>query len=206
MMQNPNQQENMQSSQNMPPQQNEGAHSLLEVHESVGSLIGNLEQLLLYEEHIQDQALQTISQKHRAFLSQLYNTIVDTLKTGQDPNVPTQTYQMEQNNDVVYGMQPSAPKSPSQSMDEINDECVSSFMMSNLKALSSDFTLTALEATNPVLRRVVADSIPNIIEMAYELFLYQNKNQYYQVPQLASQDMQQIINGFMPMQNNNLPH
>src|SRR5690625_2782629 len=122
MMQNPNQQENMQRSQNMPPQQNEGAHSLLEAHESVGSLIGNLEQLLLYEEHIQDQALQTISQKHRAFLSQLYNTIVDTLKTGQDPKVPTQTYQMEQNNDVVYGMQPSAPKSPSQSVNEINDE------------------------------------------------------------------------------------
>src|SRR5699024_3205787 len=80
MMQNPNQQENMQGSQNMPPQQNEGAHSLLEVHESVGSLIGSLEQLLLYEEHIQDQELQTIPQKHRAFLSQLYNTIVDTLR------------------------------------------------------------------------------------------------------------------------------
>src|SRR5699024_8642751 len=138
--------------------------------------------------------------------SQLYNTIVDTLKTGQDPKVPTQTYQMDQNNDVVYGMQPSAPKSPSQSVNEINDECVSSFMLGNLKALSSGFTLTALEATNPVLRRIVADSIPNIIEMAYELFLYQNKNQYYQVPQLPTQDMQNIINGFMPMQNNNLTH
>src|SRR5690625_3251861 len=113
---------------------------------------------------------------------------------------------MEQNNDVVYGMQPSAPKSPSQSVNEINDECVSSFMMSNMKALSSDFTLTALEATNPVLRLVVADSMTNIIEMAYELFLYQNKNQYYLVPQLQSQDMQNIINGFMPMQSNNLPH
>src|SRR5699024_8213620 len=128
MMQNPNQQENMQGSQNMPPQQNEGAHSLLEVHESVGSLIGSLEQLLLYEEHIQDQELQTISQKHRAFLSQLYNTIIDTINKGQDTNVPTQNYQMYKNNDVVYGKQPSAPKLPCQSVNEINHECNSSFM------------------------------------------------------------------------------
>lgn len=201
-MQNQNQQQNMENSMNMPPQQNEGGHALFDTHEAIGSLIGGLEQSLLYEDHIQDQALQTILQRHRSFLSQMYNTIVDTLKTGQDPKVPTQTYQMEQNNDVIYGMQPSAPKSPSQSINEINDECLSGFMLGNLKAIASGFTMTALEATNPVLRRVIADSIPNVIEMAYEVFLYQNKNQYYQVPQLQQQDMQNIMTGFAPIQQN----
>lgn len=205
-MQNQNQQQqNLQDSTQMPPQQNEGAHALLEAHEAIGSLIGSLEQLLLYDEHIQDQSLKGIAQRQRTFLTQLYNTIVDTLKTGKDPAVPTQTYNMQENNDVLYGMQPSAPKSPSQSVNEINDECVSSFMLGNLKAIASSFTLTALEATNPVLRRVIADSIPNVIEMAYELFLYQNKNQYYQVPQLQAQDMQNIINGFSPVQGT-MPH
>lgn len=202
MMQSQNQQQNMENSTNMPPQQNEGGHALLDTHEAVGSVIGSLEQLLLYEAHIQDPALQTISQRHRSFLSQVYNTIVETLQTGQDPKVPTQTYQMEQSNDVIYGMQPSAPKSPSQSINEINDECLSGYMLGNLKEISSDFTMTALEATNPVLRRVIADSIPNVIEMAYEIFLYQNKNQYYQVPQLQMQDMQNIVNGFSPIQQN----
>ena len=69
-------------------------------------------------------------------------------------------------------------------------------------------TMAALETTNPVVRRVLADSVPNCIEMAYELSIYQNKHHYYQVPQLAQQDMQQLLNSFatvgqpaMPNQN-----
>lgn len=182
-----------------------GGHELLDAHEAIGDLVGGMEQYLLFEEHIQDQELKSILQKHRSFLTQLYNTIVDTLKTGKDPAVPTQTYNMEQSNEVIYGMQPSSPKTPAQSINEINDECISSFMLGVLKQISSSFTTTALEATNPVLRRVFSDSIPNAIEMAYEIFLYQNKNQYYQVPQLQTQDMQTLSNSFTPIQGN-MPH
>lgn len=62
--------------------------------------------------------------------------------------------------------------------------------------------MSALEATNPVLRRIFADSVPNVVEMAYEIYLYQNKHQYYQVPQYQQQDMQAIINSFAPVQGN----
>ena len=57
-------------------------------------------------------------------------------------------------------------------------------------------TMAATETCNPVVRRVFADSVPNCIEMAYELAIYQNKHHYYQVPQLAAQDMQQLLNSF----------
>ena len=57
-----------------------------------------------------------------------------------------------------------------------------------------------LETCNPGLRRVLADSIPNCIEMAYELAIYQNKHHYYQVPQLAQQDMHALLNSFAPTQ------
>ena len=60
----------------------------------------------------------------------------------------------------------------------------------------SALTMASVEVTNPVVRRVMADSIPNFIEMAYELFLYQNKHQYYQVPQFSEQDMQTLVNSF----------
>ncbi|MGM8365028.1 spore coat protein [Virgibacillus sp. W0181] len=205
-MQNQNQQQQgMQNSNQMQPQMNFGGHELFDVHEAMGSVVGTLEHYLLYEEHIQDQQLMSMLQRHRTFLTQLYNTAVNTLKTGQDPAVDTQTYKMEQSNDVIFGMQPSAPKKPSQSVSELNDECISSFMLGQMKALASGFTMTALEATNPVLRRVFQDSIPNLIEMGYEVFLYQNKNQYYQVPQLMQQDMQNYTNSFAPIQGT-MPH
>jgi spore coat protein CotF len=60
--------------------------------------------------------------------------------------------------------------------------------------------------------------------MGYELSIYQNKHHYYQVPQLAEQDMNTYRNAFAPAQaqamgqpmgqmpnnnmnmNNNMPH
>lgn len=204
-MLNQNEQQNLHESTQMQPQQNFGGHELLDLHEALGGLVGGLEQFLLYEQHIQDQALTAILQRHKTFLTQLYNTIVDTLKTGQDPAVPTQTYQMTESNNIIYGMQPSPPKTPAQSVNELNDECISGFMLGILKENASAFTTTSLEANNPVLRRILADSIPNMIEMAYEVFLYQNKHQYYQVPQLQAQDMQQYTNGFAPIQGT-MPH
>lgn len=65
--------------------------------------------------------------------------------------------------------------------------------------------MAALETTNPVVRRVLADSVPNCIEMAYELSIYQNKHHYYQVPQLAQQDMQQILNAYAPAGQPGMP-
>jgi spore coat protein CotF len=204
-LQNQNQQQNLHESTQMQPQQNFGGHELLDAKETLGGLVGAMEQYLLYEQHIQDQELTSILQRHKTFLSQLYNTIVDTLKTGQDPAVPTQTYNMTQSNDIIYGMEPSQPKMPVQSVNELTDECISGFMLGDLKANASAFTMASLEANNPVLRRILADSIPNIIEMAYEVFLYQNKHQFYQVPQLQVQDMQTIRNSFSPIQGT-MPH
>ncbi|HEY4600902.1 MAG TPA: spore coat protein [Cerasibacillus sp.] len=205
-MQQQNQGQQFQRSEQVPPQMNHGGHELFDAHEAISGLVGGMEQYMLYEQHIQDPELKSMLQRHRSFLSQLYNTIVDTLKTGQDPTVKTQVYEMTESNDVLFGMQPSQPKSPAQSVQEINDQCISGFMMAALKSSASSFTMTALEATNPVLRRVFADSVPNLIEMAYEVFLYQNRKHYYQVPQLKQEDMNQYINAFAPIQGGTTMH
>lgn len=205
-MQKENQNQNLQGITNMPPQQNHGGHELMDAHEAIGALTGALEQYLLYEEHIQDQKLQNILNRQRTFLTTLYNSLAETLKTGQPPSVKTQNYLMQEDNDVIYGMKQTPPKAPAQSVSEINDQCVTSFMMGAIKACATGFTGAALESTNPILRRVFADSVPNLVEMGYEIFLYQNKKQYYQVPQLQPQDMQAITNGYAPIQNNNMTH
>nr|WP_238389632.1 spore coat protein [Virgibacillus sp. MSP4-1] len=179
-----------------------GGHEVLDLHEVLSGLIGQMEQYMLYKEHIQDQELMTICQNQSAFMNSQYNIMVEAFSTGKDPSMPTSSYKMNQSNEVTYGLTPSQPSKPKQSVSELDDKCISSFMMGLAKANATAMTTASLEATNPVVRRVLADSIPNFIEMAYELFLYQNKNGYYQVPQLAQQDMQQILNSFAksPMQ------
>ncbi|SFE16802.1 Spore coat protein CotF [Lentibacillus persicus] len=201
-----NQQQNFTDTTQLPPQQHYGGHDMFDGHEVLSALTGAMDKCVLHEQHIQDPELQTMSQKHRAFCNQLYNTIVDTYQSGQDPAVDTQSYKMDQNNTVTYGMQPGAqPSTPIQTASEINDEKISGFMMDSLKSAATAFTSASLEMTNPVMRRVLADSVPNLIEMAYEVFLYQNKNQYYQVPQLQQQDMQAFQQSYAPSQGT-MPH
>jgi spore coat protein CotF len=176
--------------------QNHGGHEVYDTHEILTGMIGLIDQYTIYEQFIQDPELKTIAQNQGNFLKQTYNTMVESFKTGQDPTVPTTSYKMQQSNDVVYGLTPSQPKKPITSVNEVTDQCVSTYMLCQAKSLASMSAQSACEITNPVLRRVVADSVPNLIEMSYEIFLYQNKHHYYQVAQLQPSDMAALLQSY----------
>lgn len=203
MMQN--QQGQGQMHQNMqtgaiPQQFNHGGHEFFDVHEVLSGTINTLNTYLILSQHVKDSELHDILNRQYQFIQDEYNITLESFKTGQDPSKRTESYKMSQGNDFIYGLTPSQPKKPFQSVSEISDEFISSSMLSLAKSGASAKTLAALETSNPVLRRVLADSVPNCIEMAYEISIWQNKHHYYQVPQLAQQDMQQLINAFSPAQ------
>ncbi len=196
----------------VPQQLNHGGHEVFDVHEVLSGTIGTLNTYMMLSQHVKDPELRDILTRQYQFIQQEYNITLESFKTGQDPSMPTQSYKMNQGNDFIYGLTPSQPKKPFQSISEISDEFISGSMLNLAKTGASAKTMAAVETTNPVVRRILADSVPNCIEMAYELSIYQNKHQYYQVPQLAQQDMQQILNAFAPAQGmpqmptNNLTH
>lgn len=196
----------------VPQQLNHGGHEVFDVHEVLSGTIGTLNTYMMLSQHVKDPELREILNRQYQFISQEYNTTLESFKTGQDPSVPTQSYKMNQGNDFIYGLTPTQPKKPFQNMSEISDEFISGSMLNLVKSGATHKTTAALETTNPVVRRVLADSVPNCIEMAYELSIYQNKRHYYQVPQLPGQDTQQIVNEFAPAQGmpqmttNNLTH
>lgn len=179
-------------------QMNHGAHEILDTHEILSGMTTAFNEYLMGEQHIQDNELMAILHRQRQFMTDEYNILVQSFHSGQEPSHPTSTYQMEQSNEVIYGLTPTQPTMPNQQVEQIGDKCVANVMMNCHKSLSSMMTKAAAECTNPVVRRVLADSIPNHIEMAYELFLYQNKKGFYQVPQFTQEDMQQMLNAYAP--------
>ena len=201
MTQNPQGQmhENMHTGQ-VPPQMNHGGHEMFDVHEVLSTAVSGLNQMTLLRSHVQDQELMTMMDRQFHFMQEEYNITVDCFKTGQDPMKPTQKYMMKSDNDFIYGMKPSQPKKPMQSTSEISDEIISGFLLDIHKTSSTAKAMAALETTNPVVRRVLADSVPNCIEMAYEVSIYQNKHHYYQVPQLSQQDTMAMANSYAPSQ------
>lgn len=181
-------------------QMNHGGHEVFDVHEVLSGAIATMNQMTLLRPHVKDPELLDMMNRQYRFIADEYNITVECFKTGKDPSHPTQSYKMKQDNDFVYGMKQTQPKKPIQNASELSDEIISGFLLNSHKMNASGKTMAALETTNPVVRRVLADSVPNCIEMAYEVSIYQNKHQYYQVPQLAQQDMQQFLNAYAPVQ------
>lgn len=198
---NMNQQTNMNPSmmQNMQATDTKhGGHELMDVHEVLSCTVSTMDQYLLYKQTAKDPELIDILNRQHQFMLGQYNILAECFKSGMNPSQDTASYKMTQTNDVVYGVTPSQPSKPKMNASEIGDKCISNYMLGLMKADAGALTKASLEVTNPVVRRVMADTIPNYIEMAYEIFQYQNKHQYYQVPRLDQQDMDAIINSYAP--------
>ena len=187
----------------MNPQQslNHGGHEMMDMREVIGEIIAGLNLSLVLRPHVKDPELLSILDRQYNFTLGTYNTIVESFTTGHDPTVPTGRYQMEAGNQFTFGLKPGQPKKPMQNANELNDEIISGFLLRSAKGAAMLMGGATPEITNPVVRRVVADSIPDFIEMGYELLIYQNKNSYYQVPQFAQQDMQIILNTYSASKN-----
>src|SRR5699024_10073279 len=104
------QENNEQTSPGMPAQQNFGGNELFDIDEAIGTFVNALEHQVLYEQYVQDEKLITIMNRQKAFLTTLYDTILDTLQSGTDPAKKTETYLMQEGNQTIYGLKPSSPK------------------------------------------------------------------------------------------------
>jgi spore coat protein CotF len=191
--------QNMHTGQ-VPAQYNHGGHEMFDVHEVLSGTVDALNLYTLCKGHVQNQELKTMLNHHYQHITKEYNACIEAFKTGKDPSMRTESYKMTQDNDFVYGLTPTQPVKPIQNVSELNDQSVSTLILGTLKSNASLRGMATLEVANPVLRRVLADGIPNWIEMAYELSIWQNKNHYYQVPQLSQQDMTAMMNSYAPAQ------
>ncbi|OAS21402.1 spore coat protein [Paenibacillus oryzisoli] len=177
---------------------NHGGHELFDLHEVLACTINVLDQFMMFRQFVQDSELLDILDRQYQFTLAQYNLTVKCFTTGQKPSQETSTYMIRQLSDPIYGIQPSQPKKPNQSLSDVKDAGISGHMLGLVKTHASLLTMTAVEVTNPVVRRVLASQVQNFIEMAYEIFLYQNRLAYYQVPQLEASDMQSMLTAFVP--------
>ncbi|WP_245339053.1 spore coat protein [Paenibacillus shirakamiensis] len=176
---------------------NHGGHEFFDMHELLGGTISILDQYMIFRPYVQEPELLQILDRQYQFILSQYNLTVEAFYTGQKPTHETSTYMMQQPTHVTYGIKPSQPKKPNQSLADVKDAGISGYMLGLIKSNASLLTMSAVEMTNPVVRRVIASQVENYIEMAYEIFLYQNKQAYYQVPQLQQQDMQSMTNSYI---------
>lgn len=174
-----------------------GGHELFDMEEVIAGVVNVLDQYMIFRQYVQCQELLGILDRQYQALLDSYNITVESFSTGQPPTHAIVPYKMQQSSQVVFGLQPTQPKKPNLSLADVKDKGISGHMLGLIKSTGSTIVMSAMEVTNPVVRAVLTECVPNYIEMAYEIFLYQNKHRYYQVPQLAQSDMQQMLTTFV---------
>ncbi len=161
-------------------------------------MINVLDQFMIFRTFMTDQELISLLDRQYAFIESQYNVLAEAFSTGQKPSASTGVYNMQLSHDVQFGITPSQPKKPNRTISEVKEAGLSAYA-GLIKSQASLMGMAASEITNPIVRRIVADTVPNFIELAYEIFLYQNKHSYYQVPQLSPSDAEKMVHSYQPV-------
>ncbi|RAI91141.1 spore coat protein CotF [Paenibacillus pabuli] len=180
------------------PQMNHGGHEMFDMHEILSGAINVLDQYMIFRTFVQDNELLGILDRQYNFMLSQYNLTAECFSTGHKPQQETATYMIPNIVPPVYGLKPSAPKKPNQSLSDVKDAGISGHMLGLIKSHASLLAMSAPEITNGAVRRVIASQVQQFIEMAYEIFMYQNQHAYYQVPQLNANDTTQMLQAYVP--------
>lgn len=171
-----------------------GAAELLQAHEVLCQHIDGINQFELFRPHVQDQRLMQILDSQANHMFNGYQNLVNFLHNqGMGSAVP---YRAPKTSNVMYGLRQPSPVVPNVSDNEMDDRDVASGMMFYIKASARQCTTAALECANPDLRSIMTNCAVSAINQAYEIFQYMNQKGLYQVPTLADQITQTMINTY----------
>lgn len=171
-----------------------GAFELIEVHEVLNCHIDKINQFELLKPHIKDQALMQILDNQVNYLFSSYQTMVNYLHNQGVASAAA--YRVPKSGGIKYGLRQPAPEVPNTGVNMMDDRDVASLMLGSAKASAAGFTKAALECAEPNLRNMVVNSAVSSINQAYELFYYMNQRGMYQLPTLADNTTQTMIQSY----------
>lgn len=173
-----------------------GAHELMEAHEVLTDHIDGINQFELYRPHVKDQKLMQILDNQLNHMYTSYQNMVSYLQAkGAGQAVP---YRAPKPSNINYGLRQPAHVEPNSTMAQMDDRDVASGMLGCAKSSALLCTTAALECADHKLRNMMMDCAVSASNQAYEIFQYMNQKGMYQVPTLAQQTTETMMNLYQP--------
>lgn len=171
-----------------------GAMELMQAHEVIVHLINGINLFELYRPHVKDQQLMQILNNQVNHLYSSYQNIVSYLHNqGQSSAVP---YRAPKASSIQYGLRQPSPVEPNASQNQMDERDVACGVIGSIKSCAVSCTTAALESVDPILRNIITNCAVSCINQAYEVFQWMNQRGMYQIPTLADQTTQTIINSY----------
>ncbi|WP_235910637.1 spore coat protein [Heliobacterium mobile] len=178
--------------------QKQGAHEILMVHEVLTHTIDTINNFELYRQHVKDSQLANILDNQLQHMQSGYQNIVNFMHNrGTAHAVP---YRAPRSGSPAYGLRNPSPQMPNTSMNQMDDRDVASCMLGCAKSSAIMCTQAALECADPTLRNMMVSCSQSSINQAYEMFQYMNQRGMYQVPTLADNTTQTMVNTYQAPQ------
>lgn len=173
-----------------------GAHETMELHEILNTSIDGINNFELYRDHVQDPQLRSILDKQIQFMTQEFNTLVQTVQQqGLGQATP---YRGPKNVAPKYGLRQPGAVSPNASPTDMDDRDVASGMLSCHKSGAVKRMAAALEFANPQLRGTIQQTALNCAEQAFEVWNFMNQKGMYQVPTMMDMTTNTMMQTFTP--------
>jgi len=173
-----------------------GAAELLMAREVACQHIDVINHFEIYRPLVRDQRLQQIVDSQTKHLFTGYQNLVNFLHNqGMSSAVP---YRAPKSFSAKYGLRQPSPVVPNVSNTEMDDRDIALGMLYHVKASAMQCTIAALECINPDLRNMITNCAVSAINQAYEILQFMNERGFYQIPTLADQTTQTMINTYQP--------
>lgn len=176
-----------------------GAHETVETHEILNEKMNMIRHFAMYRAMCSSEELRRMIDRQLTELTRSYDRLANyTRDYAARFGVPQQYAQPQGTpQQVLYGLRQPASVSP-QLDGSMDDRGIALAVLCAHKNAAKNQMAACLEAADPNLRRMLSDDAVMCANMAYETFLFMNRQGDYQVPTLLDQTAKTFLHAYRP--------
>lgn len=176
-----------------------GAHETMEVNEVLLEKVNMITHFNLYAQSTKNQRLLDMLMRHQQEEIRTYDEILAYTHDYNrfNPVPPRTNVRGITPQQIQYGVN-QPPQMQPQSDAAMTDRDVAIAMLQCHKNASMNGLRATLECADPNLRQMLLNSCANCVNQAYEVFLFLNEQNEYQVPELNSRIAKDFLHRYQP--------
>jgi len=169
------------------------AHELYQLNELTMSCVNSITSMAYMLDHVQDEELKTILEKHFPYHVRDYNMKVEFINNQQGASKELPRFKIDGDlNNYTQSTSTALPVQPRVSVIDMNDrEMVTSYLLT-LKRAGREYAWATMEISNPEIRGFLETAFLMSSAHAYEVWQYMINKGYYHIEQANSEVISKI--------------
>lgn len=170
---------------------------MMEVGKAMTSIVNCMNTFRMCQPHIKQQKMMSIMDKQMQYMMSMCKNIGKYMQSkGGNVEMPQQMMSWQSEYEFGNSMQQQRLQMDAGQLDEFHTGCC---MMSALKSCSIACNVATMACTDPIIRNIVMGCCTSCMNMAYDIFMYMNKKEMFQLSNMQGITNEYMMNIYQPM-------